>query len=56
MIALKLEDKDIAKFKDIFIKIDKDGDGMVNCDEFSQCSLFFICSIRRVSEIQEFEY
>jgi calcium-dependent protein kinase len=40
MIALKLEDKDITKFKEIFIKIDKDGDGMVNCAEFSLSSLF----------------
>jgi calcium-dependent protein kinase len=39
MIALKLEDKDITKFKEIFIKIDKDGDGMVNCVEFNMSRL-----------------
>ena len=35
MVALKLEDKDILKIREIFIKIDKDGDGRVNCAEFS---------------------
>lgn len=35
MIALKLDDKDITKFREIFIKVDRDGDGMVNCSEFS---------------------
>ena len=40
MIALKLEDKDIGKLKEIFIKVDKSGDGMVNCTEFSLCKFF----------------
>lgn len=39
MIALKLEDKEVLVFKDIFLKIDKDGDGMLNCQEFKQGSV-----------------
>ncbi len=34
MIALKLEEKDVFRFKEIFMKLDKDGDGMLNIHEF----------------------
>jgi hypothetical protein len=38
MIALKLEDKDATSFKEIFIKMDTDGDGMLNIQEFGRGS------------------
>jgi calcium-dependent protein kinase len=53
MIALKLEDKEVAAFKDIFVKIDKDGDGMLNCVEFYQGRQFWLCSVQGVSVYQK---
>lgn len=40
MIALKVDDKDIYKFKEIFQKIDSGGDGMLNLEEFHEGRTF----------------
>lgn len=40
MIALKLEDKEILHFKEIFMKLDRDGDGMLNLNEFYMGRIF----------------
>lgn len=55
MIALKLEDKDVIKFTEIFRKFDRNGDGLLAKGEFKK-GKNDLTSVPRVRRLQAAEH